>query len=80
MIKEGSIILTPGKFEMEMSYVPHFWDVVMNGGGEEVGDGVVRIKVTDEDRKEYPDLVKLNRDEIFLWESPDGFVFETKGE
>lgn len=68
-----TIITTPGKFEGEPTYVPHFWD----GDGEDDsffdgGDLIRAWRPTAEDRAEWPDLQDVA---VFvLWERSDGFV------
>ena len=71
--KRGTI-RTPGKFEGCALYVPHFWGVVLDGDGEELPDGHVRITVTDEDRAEFPELE--GEASVQLYETANGFVYE----
>jgi len=69
-------ITQPGKFEGEETYVPYFWDMVLEGFHEEVGRGdssVARIEISNEDRAKFPALG--NAKYILLEESDQGFVY-----
>lgn len=69
-------ITSPGKFEGEETYVPYFWNQVLDGFHEEVGRGdssVARIEISDEDRQKFPALG--NAKYILLEESDQGFVY-----
>ena len=68
-------IKSPGKFEGEMLYVPHFWDVFMNGGADdEEGDDVMVFEVGHDERIAFPELGKKKK--VKLRERDDGFVVE----
>jgi hypothetical protein len=42
-VSDRGTILSPGKFEGEMLYVPYFWGMSMEGGCDEIEqDGVMR--------------------------------------
>lgn len=69
------IIRTPGKFEGEMIYVPHFWEAYLNGGADRDDGSVLGFDVTPEDRAEYPEIPKRKRT-VRLVERADGFVCE----
>ena len=76
-IRQG-IIHTPGKFEAEPIYTPYFYDIMMNGGGDETeydDDGTVidSFNITEEDIKVFPEL--KNTKQIRLWTSDQGFVY-----
>jgi hypothetical protein len=75
-VNERGVIKSPGKFEQEMLYVPHFWDELMLGDGEILyfpdGEVITILEITDEDRKEFPELG--NDLEIALGENEQGFV------
>lgn len=75
-IEDGiGTINTPGKFEGEMLYVPYFWDMVMDGGGDTQYDGDTPIdyfEVTTDDIRLFPELDGTKR--IAVWESDSGFV------
>lgn len=58
-VNDGGEIESPGKFEGEAVYAPHFWDMVLSGFGETVYDGDTPIsffEVTDEDRAQFPEI------------------------
>jgi hypothetical protein len=75
-VNEQGVIQSPGKFEGEMLYVPHFWDVMMEGAGDDLhfNDGalITILPVEDGDRAQFPELAGDN--EIALEETNDGFV------
>lgn len=70
-------ITSPGKFEGEAEYVPHFWDVSLDGTPDTIevdGETVYRIEVVDTDRAIYPELAE--RSHVYLFEDEQGFVRE----
>ena len=71
------LITDPGKFQSEPTYVPYFWDMVMNGFGDveydDFGNMVDIFEVDDTDRAKFPDLGDAKV--IRLWESEQGFVY-----
>lgn len=74
-VDEKGMIRSPGKFELEMIYVPYFWEIYLEGGGEwDEEKGFACIDVLEEDRLIFPELGK--RERIRLNESSDGFVGE----
>lgn len=72
---ENGRIVTPGKFEGEMLYVPYFWDAFMHGFADRDDGTVVGFDITPEDREEFPEIPKRKRT-IRLMERDDGFVCE----
>jgi hypothetical protein len=70
-VKDG-VIISPGKFEGEPVYALYFYDLMMHGGADSDDDGVAKFNVTDEDRKEFPELADVKR--VELQERMDGFV------
>ena len=70
-VKDG-IITSPGKFEGEPDYTVHFYDLMMNGDGENWGMDLVRFTVTPEDKTQFPALT--NTAKVSLWEDSQGFV------
>ena len=71
-VKDG-IIKSPGKFEGEPIYVPYFWQVYLDGFGEEMGDYVL-FDVEPSDVVEFPEL--NGKSTIKLMENDQGFVME----
>jgi hypothetical protein len=77
-IDARGIITSPGKFEGEACFVPHLWEACLNGEGLEVPDSLdaeYELKITDEDRKEWPELSRVYT--AILYESFNGFVYCT---
>lgn len=77
-VNEHGIITSPGKYENGMLYVPYFWDMVINGFGEENGElsidyKISRFIISDEDRKEFPELE--NAKTIDVWVDDYGFCY-----
>ena len=67
----------PGKFEGCSAYVPYFWDLLMDGDGEELDDNVVQFVVTNEDIAKFRnELGYMCGHKIKLWEDDQGFVHE----
>ena len=67
-------IVSPGKFEGEMIYVPHFWEIFLDGFADRDNGNVLGFDVSAEDKKEFPELRK--RRTVKLYERSDGFVCE----
>lgn len=57
---ENGIIVSPGKFEGEAIYMPYFFDLFLDGVYDLILDGddgeIIKFKVCDEDKKEFPEL------------------------
>ena len=73
-IDERGIIQTPGKFEGERLYVPHFWQVYLEGGASHDNGYILRFYLTPEDRAEFPELKA--RKVVRLIQRDDGFIRE----
>jgi hypothetical protein len=73
VVSNGRII-SPGKFEGEMVYVPHYWDVFLNGFADRENGNVLGFDVTPEDKIQFPELKR--RRTVKLCERSDGFVCE----
>ena len=78
-VDERGTIRSPGKFEAEPLYTPHFWDAVLNGEAEdhEEPDGTLWaiLDVTPEDRDQFPELADHGITAVALMETGDGFVY-----
>lgn len=72
---ETGRILSPGKFEGEMLYVPYFWEAYCNGMADRDDGTVLGFDITPEDRAMFPELGKRRRT-VKLIERSDGFVME----
>ncbi len=73
-VKDG-IIVSPGKFENEPVYAPHFWNHVEFADEiEEIGEGFFYLFIiSEEDLTEFPELSDIVS--VRLWEDDNGFVF-----
>lgn len=72
---EHGIICSPGKFEGEAIYVPHFWEAYLNGCADRDNGTIVGFDITAEDRAEFPELGKRRRT-VRLVQRDDGFICE----
>jgi hypothetical protein len=76
-VDSHGMIRDPGKFEAEMLYVPHFWDISGDGSAEILdwpGEQVSYVVELDEsDRAEFPELGS-DAAAIHMEESDSGFV------
>lgn len=73
-VSEDGIIKSSGKFEAEYLWVPYWYDFMLEGFAETIGDGAFLIEVSEADRKEWPEL-KEETFFMFLEESDNGFVY-----
>lgn len=75
-VNEHGVIVSPGKFENEPTYVPYFWDKGLDGfSDDEEYDGDTPIwvfRVDAEDRKRFPSLRGIKT--VRVWEDSSGFV------
>jgi len=67
-VDENGVIRSPGKFEGEMLYVPHFWEAYLDGMADDDDGTWMKFNVDEGDRREYPELqgvrtVKLRTDD-----------------
>lgn len=77
-LNEKKIIVSPGKFEGEMYYVPTFWEASMDGADDEVSDDArghtyFILSLTPEDRARFPEI-EPTECEAWMVESDTGFV------
>lgn len=73
------IIVSPGKFEAEPAYAPHYWDLALSGCQHETiydeHDRIIEIcLVTEDDRRLFSDLRTGEIYAVGLTESESGFV------
>ena len=68
-------IRSNGKFEGELLYTPYFWEQGLDGAWSEDVDNVYFFIISDEDRKEFPEL--LQNYGVAISESDTGFVSAT---
>ena len=71
---EAGRIRSPGKFEGEMVYLPHFYDAYLDGLAEDDDGEVLSFDITPEDREQFPELGC--RRVLRLYIRDDGFVCE----
>jgi hypothetical protein len=71
----NGVIQSPGQFEGEAIYVPHYWDVAMSGFADRDNGRTYGFDITAEDRKEFPELGKKKRT-VKLYQRDDGFICE----
>lgn len=62
----------PGKFEGEPAYTPYFYEMMLDGGGEQTSSGGDRFRVSAEDRDIFPEL--KGKKTITIHVRDDGFV------
>lgn len=76
-VKDGRIV-SPGKFEGEPVFAPHFWDVAMNGfaDGDNGDTFTFHIRKDDAEHDEFPELKKWmgRRRLLRLRQDDQGFV------
>lgn len=60
-VNAHGIIQTPGKFEGEMIYVPHFWNAGLEGFADQDDGKTFRFNITDEDRQLFPEIPSNKR-------------------
>jgi hypothetical protein len=75
-VNEHGIITSPGKFEGEMLYMPHFYDLYMNGMYNSNDDGSFSIPIEKREKEMFPEIGKRKRvinfdidENGFVWES-----------
>jgi len=72
--KYEAIVQGPGKFEGEKSYSPYFYDIMLDGGVDEVGpDNVDVFIVTKEDLAIFPELKGIKK--LVQYTNNEGFVW-----
>jgi len=67
------MVKQPGKFEGEPRVAPYFYNLVLNGEGEQLEEGCFSIKITPEDCEIFPELEGYKR--VILYVDNDGFVY-----
>ena len=72
-LRDG-IIVSPGKFEGEMLYVPYFWEQYIDGGADEDDGDIISFTVTEDDVREFPELEGTSV--VRLVVNDQGFVME----
>lgn len=79
-VNNRGIITSPGKFEGEALYVPHFWELVTEGFSDtdENNDRVDCVIIYSEDIGQFPELNEKYYPHAYisLFEDDNGFVWE----
>jgi hypothetical protein len=77
-LSASGIIISPSKFEGEQRYLPHFWDIYMDGGSDDEVDAddvlVSTVEVDRDDVALFPELA--GRKVVRFAEDDNGFVYE----
>ncbi len=71
-------ICSPGKFEGEPIYTPHFWCMTLDGMADEDEEGMAVFILTAEDMQTFPELVADGYsvgDRLAFYEDDNGFVY-----
>jgi len=55
-VNAEGIIVSPGKFQGEPAWVPHFWGYALDGFGEDNPNGSVTVYVENPDIEQWPQL------------------------
>lgn len=76
-VRDG-IITSPGKFEGEPIYAPYYWAMDCMGMADEYVLDVAIFFVTDQDRKEFPELDQF-LELVEIWSDDQGFVHINHG-
>lgn len=76
-VNEHGIITSPGKFENDMLYAVHFWDLALEFGEDETiydgGDTSISLfHISPNDRMAFPELGKVEW--LGIYEDSQGFV------
>lgn len=74
-VDENGRIRSPGKFEGEMLYVPHFWHIGLEGFANYDDGKVFTFRLGKTEREIFPELGK-GRQWLKLVENDQGFVSE----
>jgi hypothetical protein len=72
-VSPNGVILSPGKFESEMLYVPYFWEAYMNGMADDDDGSILTFIVNQDDLNEFPELANVKK--VQLEETDQGFVY-----
>ena len=76
-INGDGVIVSPGKFEGEMLYMPHFWEAYLNGESNTLQDGSLSSPIESGEREMFPELGKRKRVVRFNIDDK-GFVCENR--
>ena len=68
-----SLVKSPGRFEGEEAYVPYFYDLSLEGDGEDTTDGSIMFDILKADIEKFPEL--SGKKKIWLTIAENGFVY-----
>lgn len=66
----------PGKFEGEMVYVPHYWNVYLHGFASRDDGTTLGFDIDPKDRLYFRGWIPVNKRTVRLIEDDQGFVHE----
>jgi hypothetical protein len=72
----AGLITSPGKFEGQPVYVPHYWDLGLEGSADEGDEDGFTFKLDASDVERWPELAGVKT--LRLAESDFGFVHHFK--
>ena len=73
-VNAANIITDPGKFEGCARYVPHYWEIYLDGFADRDDGRILGFDVTPEDKLQFPELRR--RRTVRLLELDTGRVVE----
>ena len=71
---QNGIIKNPGQFDGEPIYLPHYWDIYLNGGADRDNGQIIGFDISADDKLEFPEL--KNRRTIRMIQTESGFICE----
>lgn len=79
-VDDDGTIQSPGRFEGEAIYAPHFYDATLDGCAEELsymedgcGEYAALVEIDDDDRREFPEI-PASMTHVLVMQSDLGFV------
>jgi len=71
---KGTRIMSPGKFEGEPTYAPHFYELWLDGSYDRLLEGNAALfNITPDDLAEFPSLDGVGA--VVTWETEQGFCY-----
>jgi hypothetical protein len=74
-VEEHGVIISPGKFEGEMIYVPYYWELSLHGFADYDDGKILGFNISSKDRAIFGPMLKGKRT-VRFYERNDGLVFE----
>lgn len=72
-VNESGMIMSPGRFEGELVYVPYLYEVYLHGGHLSDDGEIITIEVEDKDRAMFPELENASR--AYIQVTDTGFIY-----